>query len=86
MGKTKGQSVKVQMLAAFLVIIAFLLVVSAVSIGKLISTDHVIETTSELMSVEHSKTKAIEKTLTACDDITFNLQDDPSRYSGDGAS
>ena len=86
MGKFKGQSVRTQVLGAFFVIIAFLLVVSAVSMAKLVSINGVISTTSELLYVEHSKTKAIEKALTACDDQTFNLQDDLSRYQGDGAA
>lgn len=72
MGKFKGQSVRTQVLGAFFVIIAFLLVVSAVSMAKLVSINGVISTTSELLYVEHSKTKAIEKALTACDDQTFN--------------
>ena len=86
MVKFKGKSVKTQLLAAFFVVIAFLLVVSAVSLSKLVAIDGVISTTSDLLYVEHSKTKAIEKALTACDDQTFNLQDDISRYKGDGAA
>ncbi len=86
MSKFKGKSVKTQMLSAFFVVIAFLLVVSAVSLSKLVAIDGVISTTSNLLYVEHSKTKAIEKALTACDDQTFNLQDDISRFQGDGAA
>ena len=86
MAKFKGKSVKTQMLAAFFVVIAFLLVVSAVSLSKLVAIDGAISTTSDLLYVEHSKTKAIEKALTACDDQTFNLQDDISRFQGDGAA
>ncbi|MGN0908815.1 MAG: MCP four helix bundle domain-containing protein, partial [Succinivibrio sp.] len=86
MSKINSTSVRKQLLAAFFVVIAFLIVVSGVSVSKLVQIEHVIGDTSNILYGQHSKTKAIEKALTACDDLTFNLQDDPSRYQGEGAS
>ena len=83
---TQGLSVRAQLLMAFFVVIAFLLIVCGISVAKLVKIEHVISSTTQLLYVEHTRTEALENAATLCDDVTFNLQDNPALYKGDGAA
>ena len=71
---------------AFFVVIAFLLVVCGISVAKLVTIEHVIEKTSDLLCVEHTRTEALENAVKECDDVAFNLQDNPDHYKDGGAA
>ena len=83
---SQTHSIKTQLLAAFGIIIAFILLISGIAIHKFLDIEDVIGHTRNLLSVEIQKADAVSQALKQCDDATFELQNDPSTYKGEGGA
>ena len=77
---TQRGSVRLKLLTAFCVIIAFTVAIAGLSLTQMISTNNIIKDVENLLTVRHGRTSRVQDAAVAADDFTYNLSIDPSSF------
>ena len=76
------KSIRAQMLASFMVLIAFTLIIAGISIFKLYEINSAVERTDQLLSVENGAVATLDREILEANTLADKLQGDPSKFNG----
>ena len=82
---TKRGSVRVKLLTAFCLIIAFTIAIAGLSLTQMITTNQAIRVVEQTLTVRHGRSARAQQAVIAADNITYLLAHDPSLWNGDKA-